>query len=582
MNNRFLDLQISSITDTLLLTELDGMDYLCHPFYFELTVVSENTALSVDKIIGKTASIQIGSQDQNPQNYNGIISRIIKGELGSDGFQTYKFEMQPWLSFLKNTSDYCNFHECAHWPIPEIITYVFQKNGMMDYDLSKLQKKYEPLNYCVQSQESDFDFITRILNQAGIYYYFKHTSNKHIMVLEDSGALSNNYPADVKTADTTHSEHYIYDWKQLSSSVTHKQTRINYDFSTPSNAIIASAMTNFTTQKQSEEFYHTHISMDASPSQLEHLAKLNAQSNELKSNKTEGKSAYLNFYAGTVFNLTDSDKDNGKYVIYAIAHKAKDTTGRAGHTSENGSTHQYENDFQCYPANKTYVPEASAVKTQKSKPTISGVQSATVVGPKNNEIYTDKYARIKVQFHWDRYGNKDENSSYWIRTKQAWASDQYGTQFIPRVGQEVLVNFEGGDPDRPIIIGSAINENHKPPFDPVKNPTQSGFKSHSLQSNNPDDGNILRFEDQASSEEIYLHAQKDLSVNVGDESKKTIHGKLTTTLQKGDLISLIKDNLTIQAKISIQLACGSSEINITDSDIAIQTGEINFNPAVSS
>lgn len=181
-----------------------------------------------------------------------------------------------------------------------------------------------------------------------------------------------------------------------------------------------------------------------------------------------------------------------------------------------------------------------------------------------------------MQFHWDCYGEKNENSSYWIRVKQAWASEQYGTQFIPRVGQEVIVAFEDGDPDRPIVIGVMPNEKHLPPFDPEKNPTQSGFKSHSLQSKNVEDGNMLRFEDKAAAEEIYLRAQKDMSINVGDDSTKIINGISTTTIQKGDHISFIKDILTIQANESIALSCGSSEIIITNSDIIIQSGEINF------
>ena len=573
VDKRFLHLQINSVTDEILLTDVDGEDSLCRPFHFELTVVSKNTSLSIDTLIGKSANLKIGFIDQNPQIYNGLIYSATKGELGSDGFQTYKFNLRPGFSFLKEKIDSRVF--CASNPmsIPEIVSAVFKNSGMTDFDISKCQKNHAPLNYCVQYDESDFNFISRLLNQAGIYYYFKHEENKHVMMLEDSGYLANNYPADVSASDATHQEHHIYNWKRTAASVTQKQILEDYDFTSPSSLQSADGKTD--SNIKSEHYQYLTSSIENAQNQLSQIAKCRAQANQLSANKFEGKSSYLNFYAGTVFNLIGSENDKGKYLIYSIEHKAKDMTGKPAHTNDNQAAHQYENHFKTYPASLPFAPQ-----TTTNKPIISGFQTATVTGPKDKEIYTDKFSRIKVQFHWDRYGKKDENSSYWIRVKQAWASEQYGTQFMPRVGQEVIVSFEDGDPDRPIVIGVVPNEDHMPPFDPAKNPTQSGFKSHSLQSKNTDDCNMLRFEDKANAEEIYLHAQKDMSTNVSNDSTKTIYGKSETTIQKGDHVALINDVLTIQAKDEIQLSCGGSEIIMTNGDITVQTGEINFNQTI--
>ena len=573
MDKRFLHLQINSVTDELLLTDVSGEDFLCLPFHFELTIVSKNTSLPIGTLIGKSANLKIGFLDQKPQIYNGLIYSAIKCELGSDGFQTYKFLLRPWVCFLKDKIDSRVF--CADQPmtIPEIVSAVFKNSGMTDFDMSKLQKNYPLLNYCIQYNESDFHFVSRLLNQAGIYYYFKHEENKHVMKLKDSGYLANNYPTDVSANDSTHQEHHIYNWKRTASSVTQKQILQDYDFTSPSSVQSAKA-TNDSTLK-SEHYQYIPCSIENAQDQLSRIAKLCAQANQLNSNKFEGNSSYLNFYASTVFNLTGGDQDNGKYLIYSIEHKAKDMTGRPAHTNDKQSAHQYENHFKTYPTSTPFAPQIT-----NHKPRIYGFQTATVTGPKDKEIYTDKFSRVKVQFHWDRYGKEDESSSYWIRVKQAWASEQYGTQFMPRAGQEVIVSFEDGDSDRPIVIGVVPNEDHMPPFDPIKHPTQSGFKTHSIQSKNSDDCNMLRFEDKANCEEIYLHAQKDMSTNVSKDSTKTIYGKSETTIQKGDHVALINDVLTIQAKDEIQLVCGGSEINITSGDITVQTGEINFNQAI--
>lgn len=580
MDSRFLDISIVNLNNPLLLTKVTGNDYLSNPFSFELTVLSENRNLPVNQLIGKSTSIRMGFLNLTPQYYNGLISSVRKGELNINGLQAYIFLIHPWLWFLHHTNDRRVF--CANQPmtVAEIVSTVFKNNNMVDFDLSRLKKNYEPLKYCVQHDESDFNFISRLLNQAGIYYYFKHSKDKHTLMLEDSGYLSNYYPEDVTSSDQTHSEHHLYDLSFTSDSIQREHVIQDYDFRHPSNLREGNSSSLKSNQKKPEAYRYELTTMDASSNPLTAAATQQKQADKLfSSNRIEAKSSYLNFYAGTVINLTGQTitKENGKQLIYAITHHATDISHREAHMNEQESAHQYENHLKAYPASLHFVPSARYLnKLEITQPNIGGFETAMVVGPKDNKIYTDKSGRIKIQFHWDRHGKLNENSSYWVRVRQFWASDRYGAQFMPRVGQEVLVAFEEGNPDRPIVMGVLANENHKPPFNPEKFPTQSGFKTHSLGSKNPEYGNMLRFEDKANNESIDMKAQKKMEVKVGTKCKKVIEGKSTTTIQKGDYISVVEGALSIQAKENITIACGDSEILITGEQIIVKSQAIHF------
>jgi type VI secretion system secreted protein VgrG len=491
-SNRLLELEIPAIDDSILAVELDGEDYISYPFNFNVLALSDNHDLLNKELIGKSATITIGNHNKNPQYYNGLIYSITGKEIHNDGLRTYQIIISSWLRFLDLTKDNRIYAVQKPQTIPQIVQHVFKYYNCTDYDISNLKQQYEPLNYCVQYQESAFNFVSRLLEQAGIYYYFAHTQNKHTLILADSGWFNAN------PQDTQH----IFEWQSI------------------------------------------------------HQLMPNATTTLLKSENITAKSTYHQYHAGTVLKI----KDN--YYIYSIKHQSQDYSHRIGYGNKDHAQ-EYQNSFHAYPSKQRFVPLA-----RHKKPIIEDIRTATVTGPKGKEIYTDKYGRIKVQFHWDRYGNHDENSSCWIRLKQLWAGDKYGSSFIPRIGQEVLVSHEHGNPDLPIVTGIVPNNDNMMPFTPEQTPTQSGFRSVR--------GNELRFEDQAGQEEIYIKAQKDLNIKIDGSSKQTIGQDSNLNILQGDYLNTVNGNLTIESAQKIALACGTSEIIITDPDITIQADQINL------
>ena len=555
--NRMLELKIPALDDSILAVELDGEDYISYPFGFTVLALSDNHDLLNKYLIGKPATITIGNHSQNPQYYNGLISSITAKKIHSDGLRTYQIIIKPWLEFLDLTQDNRIYAAQKPQTIPEIVTQVFKNYNYTDYDISKLKQKYKPLNYCVQYQESALNFVSRLLEQAGIYYYFTHTQNKHTLMLADSGWFVGN-AEEAHYTDETHEQPHIFKWESSYQLVPNARTTQSYDFQKPSNlnkAQLKNSNNKLPSQKL-EQFHYGDTGRDADAQKLEKSEKFIMQHNLLRSENITAESTYHQYHAGTVLKI----KDN--YYIYGIRHKVKDHSHRIGHGNKDNAQ-EYQNSFRAYPSKQPFVPHA-----RHKKPAIEDIQTATVVGPKGKDIYTDKYGRIKIQFHWDRYGNQDENSSCWIRLKQLWSGDKYGSSFIPRINQEVLVSHEHGDPDLPLVTSIVPNNNNMLPFTPDQTPTQSGFRSVK--------GNELRFEDKTGQEEIYIKAPKDLNTKIDGSSQQTIGEDSNLNILQGDYLNTINGNLTIESAQKIALACGTSEIIITDPDITVQADKINL------
>jgi type VI secretion system secreted protein VgrG len=492
-----LKLEIPILAEPIFAVELEGEDYICYPFYFNVLALSRQHDLLTKNLIGKSAVITIGGHTPNPQYYNGLIYSITAKEINFDGLRAYQFIISPWLRFLDLTKD--NRIYATHKPqtIPQIIEQVFKHYNCTDYDISNLKHEYKTLNYCVQYQESSFNFVSRLLEKAGVYYYFTHTQHKHTLVLADSGQFNSE----------AEEAHCIDEWKH-----------------------IYQLQRNFIIVNSSSHQYHI----------------------------------------GTVLKIHNNEtySEPGHYYIYGIKHKAKDYSNRIEPGNKNHAQ-EYRNIFYSYSNNQLFVPQArykNQFMREIKKPIIKGIETATVVGPKGKEIYPDKYGRIKIQFHWDRYGAYDENSSCWIRLKQLWTGDKYGTSFIPRIGQEVLVSHEYGDPDLPLVIGIVPNSSNMMPFAPEQNPAQSGFRSVS--------GNEIRFADKQGQEEIFIKAQKDFNIKIGGNSSQTIGENSNLNILDGDYLNTVDCSLTIESAERIAIACGSSEIIVTDTDITIQADQI--------
>ena len=426
--------------------------------------------------------------------------------------------------------------------------------------------------YCVQYNESDFDFVSRLLEDEGIAYYFKHDKTKHTLYLVDK---QNSYDFcdenEVTYSKGNQNNTQITQWEHFYEFRKGEWEINDYDFNEPKKKLVVSSKTKNKFSKvkkfKNYEFPSMYDTADG-----DNLVKIRMEAEEAPINTIEAVSDCSTFYAGGKFKLTKhaakSEKDN--YIITGIYHRAFENSYFTG--SEGQS--EYGNNFVCIPEKVHYRPARL-----HNKPVMKGPQSALVTGPSGEEIYIDKLGRIKVQFMWDQYGKKNESSSCYLRVVQSWSGDSWGTSFIPRIGQEVIVNFLDGDPDRPLVTGTVYNGDNKPPY-PSK--TQSGIKTHSTKGGSASNYNELRFEDLKGSEEIFIQAEKDLNTLIKDNHTRTLKkGNETIKVAKGNRklsvkkkISTDAQNILIEGKSSIELKVGGSSIKMTPAGIVIKSTKV--------
>ncbi|MDH5354103.1 MAG: type VI secretion system tip protein VgrG [Gammaproteobacteria bacterium] len=524
-DNRLLSISSPLGKDELLLTGFKGMESISNLFEFKIDVLSKNHALSPDQLIGKRVNLTV--HDDQMTTFNGYISQFIYGEVKADNLRVYQLTMVPWLWFLSKTSNHRIFQNKS---TKEIVERLFQDAGFKDYDYKAAACTSER-EYCVQYKESDFDFVSRLLEEDGIAYFFVHSKDKHVLHIVDS---RNAYEA-CKETDLDYSKGnqpntQVNRWQHLYKYHKGRWSLNDYDFVFPTKSQLkTTASTSKYFNIKNYEHYEYGPYYDFSG--LGDLTKKRIEAEEAPMDTIEGSSDCSSFYAGGKFNLKKhaAKQEQGSYIITRIKHKASDDSYLAG----NASASEYSNDFACISDNVHFRPPLT-----RQKPLIQGPQSATVVGPVGEEIYIDEYGRIKVQFHWDREGRNDETSSCFIRVMQPWAGAGWGTSFIPRIGMEVVVNFFDGDPDRPIVTGSVYNGDNKPPF---TSKTQSGIKTRSSKSGTTSHFNELRFDDNKDAEQIYLHAEKNLDIQVENNETLVVDVDRTKTIGNNESTSIGKN-----------------------------------------
>jgi type VI secretion system secreted protein VgrG len=451
--------------------------------------------------------------------------------------------------------------------VPQILEAVFKG---LDVQLDLLGR-YEPRNYCVQYRESDFAFVSRLMEEEGIFYFFTHADGAHKMVVADQpdahkavpgGAIPfRQYSGGVRPDDA------IYSWQREQTLTAGKVVLWDDNFEMPgrNHAVTASVRQSVVAGTVAHKLAiggNDKLELYDYPggyakrfdgvdpgggdraSDLQNIAqdndrtvKLRMQAEEARAVTTEGASTCRQLVAGHKLTLTGHENADGTYVLIELQHEA-----RAGDVGMSGSAEgfEYKNRFVCVPAS---VPVRPARTTPR--PEVAGCQTATVVGPRGEEIYVDKYGRVKVQFHWDRDGKRDANSSCWVRVATPWAGKKWGAVHLPRIGQEVVVDFLEGDPDRPIIVGSVYNAEQLPPYVLPANKTQSGVKSRSSPQGGDDMFNEMRFEDKKGSEHLHVQAQKDLSTLVkNDETRDVLHDR-TTTIKNDETLTVTDGNQKI-------------------------------------
>ena len=511
-SNSEAKITISSLDeDVLLLRDMSMTEELGRLFEIDLELLSEQRDINFEEILGQNVTIELKYGSAGKRYFNGHVTQFSQSE-DSSNYATYQAIVRPWFWFLTRTADCRIFQEMT---VPDIVEEVFQDLGFTDFEY-KLSKTYRTWEYCVQYRETDFNFVSRLLEQEGIYYYFTHDDGVHNLVLCDEISAHQPLP-DYATIDfypqnsaAVREKSHIFSWYISKKVQSGKYVLNEFDFKNPKADLISNSDVVREHDVSDYEIYDypgEYVRSDDGKNYVQaRIEELHSQYEEAK-----GKSNVRVMSTGGLFSLDKYSRtdQNREYLVVSASHHIQ---GDVYETSGGNGGEIYSNDFSVIDSQTPY--RAARVTP---KPIVQGTQTAIVVGPSGEEIYTDEYGRVKLQFHWDRIGDHDENSSCWVRVAQLWAGKKWGGIHIPRIGQEVIVDFMEGDPDRPIITGRVYNADQMPPYNLPANKTQSGIKSRSSMGGSGANFNEIRMEDKKGSEELYIHAEKDQNTIVEND-----------------------------------------------------------------
>ncbi len=513
--NRNLAINTPLGEDKVLIMHAAINEQLGRMFQCEVELASDDPNLSFDTVVGGNASIRLtlpGSK--TPRYFNGYVSRFVQTDANGTG-GTYRATLVPWLWFLTRTSD-CRIFQ--NMTVPDIIKQVFRDQGFTDFKDS-LTGTYTAWENCVQYRETDFNFVSRLMEHEGIYYFFEHEDGKHTMVLADASSAHTSYPNYDSVpyhaqSGGQYSQETIQTWT-LEQEVQPGTYALNdFNFEKPKTSLVAQS--NIATQNAQSTFaIYDYPGEYGEQSDGSDYAKIRIEELHAQHETVQGSGNARGLAVGYTFTLTGSPRrdQNRKYLITSATYHLAPDNYKAG---DGDDQELFTCSFTAIDATKPF--RAARITP---KPLIQGPQTAMIVGPSGEEIHTDKYGRVKVQFHWDRYGKADENSSCWLRLSQAaWAGKKWGSLHLPRVGQEVIVEYLEGDPDLPIVTGQVYNADAMPAYDLPANKTRTFLKSSS--SKGGGGYNELRFEDKKGSEQIFVHAEKDQDIQVKNDRKETI------------------------------------------------------------
>ena len=501
--------------DRLLLKSFSVSEGLGRLFTISAELLSTDPNIDFDQIVGQNVTIRLELPNGGTRYFNGLVSTFAqRGPLGR--FARYEATIVPNLWLLTRTSD-CRIFQ--NKPVPEIVKEVCREHGISDIE-ERLSRSYRDWEYCVQYRETDFNFISRLMEQEGIYYFFTHENGKHTLVLCDSPTAHEPFPGYEQISfrpEATGSSDIerIRDWAVEKRVQPGAFVLNDFDFKNPRKSLIAQA-------KIDRDHLASDFEMYDFPGEYtdfndgEQYARLRIEELHAQHQVARGIADARGIAAGHTFALLDYPRLDqcGNYLVVSCSLTAQGDEFDARGTPMGRGPICVVN-FAAISADEPFRPPRLA-----PKPVVEGPQTAIVVGPSGEEIYTDEFGRVKVQFHWDRRGKADENSSCWIRVAQLWAGKKWGAMFIPRIGQEVIVEFLEGDPDRPIITGRVYNGEEMPPYELPAEKTKSTVKSNS----SPDGGgfNEIRFEDKKGKEQIFIHAQRNKDERVRATSKEYV------------------------------------------------------------
>lgn len=548
---RHLRLKTTLGEDKFLIERLSGTESISAPFLFTLDVLSEDPSVSPDDLLRQPVGIAIDAPGSERMLHGHVRRFVQQGR--SKGLTRYHMEVVPRLWFLSLSRDCRIYQEMS---VPDIVSAVFGEMEVPDFQI-RCTGSYPPREYCVQYRETHLEFVSRLLEEEGIFYFFEHGEDGHTLVLADAPSAIEPCPgqATAKIADdsgTWREEDVVTSLVLERSARTGKVVLTDYNPLTPA----LNLQVEIGDAGKSEQFdYPGEYEANADG---DRYARLRLEELEAEAEVVHGDSTCRHFRPGSRVELQGHYRRdaNKPYLLVRVHHEA----GSGGYRAEMADSFDYRNSFTAIPYATPYRPARTT-----PRPIIHGSQTAVVTGPSGEEIYVDKYGRVKVQFHWDRKGKEDDKSSCWVRVSSTWAGKAWGFIQIPRIGQEVVVNFLEGNPDAPLITGRVYNADQMPPYALPANQTQSGLKTRSSKDGSTEDFNELRFEDLAGSEQVYLHAQKDWdtvvendrtldvgndeTITVKHDRAKTVDGDETVTVKGNRTEKVSKDeSITIEGK----------------------------------
>lgn len=524
-------LQVSTAfgPDAVQLLAFEGTEEISRLSEFRLDLVSERPDLDPAQIVGQNITFAIVNDEGTPRLFNGHVRRFSAGAITGDGVRRYQATVVPWLWFLTQTTDCRIFQEQT---VVEIVEQIFTELGFRDFDTSHVQGDHPRRDYCVQYRESDFEFVSRLLEEEGIFYFFEHANGKHTLLLADQAGAHGDVehsPVDYPRSD--HSSWsivpHLYSWETSLEFRTGKWAHTDFDFKSPRTKLLVDetgpieipGAKNFEAYDYPGEYERR--------SEGEPLARIRAQELVAEHHLIDATSTCDSFTPGGRFEIGShrlASEEGRIYVIKKITHHAVDSEAyeSLNLATRDGQPHRYQNRIVCFPESIPFRPARIT-----PRPVVRGCQTAVVTGPPGEEIYPDEFGRVKVQFHWDREGQYDDKSSCWIRVSQTHAGQGWGYMDLPRVGEEVIVDFLEGNPDQPIIVGRVYNGDNRPPYDLPEGKTRRGNKTKSYKGRG---FNEMSMDDTPGEEQIRINAQHDMNTNVNNDQTTTVGNDQTTTV----------------------------------------------------
>ncbi|MBR0651787.1 type VI secretion system tip protein VgrG [Roseomonas terrae] len=559
--DRILAMQSAKLgTDKAVLTRLHGRDALCRPFEMSISFATAEPVDAVKSMLGEAVTLEFGIPHAEGElaslyarrPFHGIVRNLARGRMRHEGEYEWHAEIVPEVWFLSLDSD-CRIFQNAS--IPQIIREVLARHKVT-HRSRVAEDDFPKLEFCVQYRESTLDFITRLMEQAGLFYWHQHTASSHTLMLSDmnSDCRDMNRPAIPISRDggsirrlDEHFEFRTGDWQVRDHSMLNPVDAVVAESRAAGTRSVRKMSSHKRIEYPGRYQAEYHGGTDTLPKvdtqDATKRADLLIAVEEAGFHRRIGDSGLAGFDAGSRITLEGPPVE--KLLVTAVTHKGQDYS----HWSMEAWNDQldvppaYDNEFVCIPYATPFRPERTT-----ERPFIQGPQTAIVTGPSGQEIHTDKYGRVKLKFAWDRHGPSNDGSSCWVRVSQGWAGAKWGQIHLPRVGQEVIVNFLEGDPDRPIVTGRVYNQQNEVPYDLPGNKTQSGIKSRSSMQGSSSNYNEIRFEDLKGSEHILVHAERDLITEVENYETHTVGGAAVPksgNLGSGDRHTGIKRNETL-------------------------------------